>query len=190
MAFLYHMVPKEMVGETLYPLADLKSRILGAHEREIKKYDDHPKRKMLPQRLVKKIGCRQEEVLHFCPIHPHLIFSGLKSIFPDWSKSVLFYEIPIDSICGLSAVCFDMNKTGKYVFGEDEPEELFERVTPENYQILKSLPKEALDFYQQWKDRGERGAPFMGRVPHVMVQGHVSVAGCRVIDWRDQVGSV
>lgn len=185
MSFLYHMVPKNMAGETLFPLSDLQQHAPETYAREVKKYDDHPQRKMLPQRILKKINCRQSEVLHFSPIHPHLMFAGLKSIFPEWNYSSLFYEIPIERIRGIPAVSFDMNKTGTYVFGADEPEEMFELVTPENYQILTELPKEALEFYKQWKARGEKGAPAMGRIPHVMVQGQVNIANCKIIDWKD-----
>lgn len=185
MAFLYHIVPKNMEGQILFPLSELRNRAPSIYEREIKKYDDHPKRKGLPKRLLKKINCLQEEVLHFSPIHPYLMFAGLKSVFPDWEGSSLFFEIPIERIRDLPAVYFDMNKTGAYVFGEDEPDEMFELITPENYKILSSLPSEALDFYHQWKARGERGAPAMGRIPHVMVKGRVSIENCQIIDWKN-----
>lgn len=184
MSFIYHMVPKNMDGEILFPLSDLKNHSVKTYEREVKKYDDHPKRKELPKRILKKLNCPQEEVLHFSPIHPHLMFMGLKSIFPDWNYSSLFYEIPIERIGSLPAIYFDMNKTGSYVFGEDEPEEMFEIITPQTYQILTSLPVEALEFYNQWKERGERGAPAMGRIPHVMVRGRVSIFDCQIIDWK------
>lgn len=186
MAFIYHMVPKNMDGTTLYPLSELKKLYPAIYEKEIKKYDDHPKRKELPQRILKKINCPQAEVLHFSPIHPSLMFVGLKSIFPDWNYSSLFYEIPIERIEGMPAVFFDMNKTGTYIFGEEEPDEMFELITPKNYKILDDLPKEALEFYQQWKDRGEKGAPAMGRIPHLMVKGQISIEKCKTIDWKNQ----
>jgi hypothetical protein len=186
MSYIYHIVPKKMSGDNLIPLSQLQELDYDVYVREIKKYEDHPKRKELPNRLIKKINCFQKEVVHFCPLHPYLIYSGLKSVFPDWNNSTLFYEIPIERIRGLSSIYFDMNRTGSYVFGQGESEEMFDLITPENYQIMNSLPQEALDFYQQWKDRGEKGAPFMGRIPHVMVKGLVSIKNCRIIDWKDK----
>ena len=188
MSFIYHIVPKNMAGEILFPLSDLKDRSPSTYAREVKKYDDHPQRKELPKRLLKKIYCLQEEVIHFSPIHPHLIFNGLKSVFADWNSSSLFYEIPIDRIRDLPAVLFDMNKTGSYVFGVDEPDEMFEFVTSETYKILSSLPVEALEFYNEWKARGKNGAPAMARIPHLMVKGRVSVANCKIIDWKNPSG--
>jgi hypothetical protein len=185
MSFIYHMVPKQMNGDILVPLASLKMSAPEAYAREMKKYDDHPQRRLLPQRQLKILNCPQEEVLHFSPIHPHKMFNGLKSVFPDWNHSQLFYEIPIEHVGRLPAILFDMNRTGTYVFGEDEPIDLFQRITPETYRIYDELPKEALEFYQQWQERGERGAPAMGRIAHIMVQGPVSIAGCHIIDWKN-----
>ena len=180
------MVPKNLIGEMLIPLAELRLEFPDIFEREIKKYDDHPKRKLLPQRILKKLNCPQEAVLHFSPIHPHLMFNGLRSVFPEWDYSQKFFEIPISRIENKHSIIFDMNCTGHYTFGEDEPDEMFSWVTPENYKILDALPSQAIDFYKEWKDRGERGAPAMARIPHLMTKGRVSIADCRVIDWKDQ----
>jgi len=189
MSFIYHMVPAKMDGDFLYPLSELRSLARTTFEREIKKYEDHPKRKDLPNRILKKLNCPQEEVIHFSPIHPHLMFAGLQSIFPGYSRSCLFYEVPIERVRGIPMLYFDMNATDTYIFGEDEPEEMFEIIRPENYKILRALPQEALEFYRQWKARGERGAPAMGRIPHIMVKGRVHIAGCRILDWKDAAES-
>lgn len=187
MPFIYHLVPEDMRGEELVPLAELRSLWPDLHQREIKKYDDHPQRKMLPQRILKKLNCPQAEVLHFSPIHPRLMFEGLKSVFPDWDHPSKFFEIPIERLRGLPSVMFDMNCTGRYIFGEDEPEEMFDWVTPESYQILTEIPREALEFYRSWREQGRRGAPAMARIPHVMVRGRVNVQDCRTLDWREPI---
>lgn len=176
-----------MFGNTLFPLQTLKSKSVEKFEYEIKKYDDHPQRKELPYRTIKKLNCPQAEVLHFSPIHPYLMFEGLRSVFPHWDYSQKFYEIPINRIEGIPSVKFDMNCTGEYVFGEDELEEMFELVTPQNYSILSKIPPEAIEFYQQWKDRGQKGAPAMARIPHIMVRGNVDVSDCAIIDWKNPI---
>ncbi len=63
---------------------------------------------------------------------------------------------------------------------------MFDWVTPESYKIMKSIPSEAIGFYEQWKARGERGAPAMARIPHIMVKGRVSISECKIIDWKDK----
>jgi len=186
MEYIYHGVPPNFSGEMLYPLFSLKEKHPEIFAREIKKYDDHPKRKLLPNLILKKLNCPRGDVLQFSPIHPNLIFQGLKSVFPDGNRSVKFFEIPIERTHGIPTILFDMNRPG-YVFGEDEPEEIFDWVTPANYRMIRQLPLEAIEFYQEWKTRGEPGAPAYGKIPHIMVKGPVSVKDCKIVDWRDSI---
>lgn len=186
MQFIYHAVPENFVGNTLLPLFSLKKEQPSIFENEIKKYDDHPKRKELPFKLLKKLNCPRGEVLHFSPIHPSLIFSALKSVFPDGNRSVKFFRIPISRIKGTPAIFFDMNRPG-YVFGEEEPDIIIDWIDSDTYIEISEVPEAAFAFYREWKERGERGAPAWGKIPHVMVRGPVSVEGCEIIDWRDPI---
>ena len=74
MEYIYHAVPKNLDGSILYPLFSLKDKFPDLYEKEIKKYDDHPQRKLLPFKKVPKLNCSRGDVLHFSPIHPNLIF--------------------------------------------------------------------------------------------------------------------
>ena len=57
MEIFYHGVPGGLQGNTLYPLFSLKEKFPSLFENEIKKYDDHPKRKELPfKKLVSFIA--------------------------------------------------------------------------------------------------------------------------------------
>jgi hypothetical protein len=185
MSYFYHVVPNKMIGHILTPLANLQTSKPELYNIEIKKYNDPPLRKLLPERIIKKLNCPQKEVLHFSPIHPRLMLKGLQSVFPNYSPDVHYFEIPISNIQNIPAIIFDMNCTGQYVFGEEEPEEMFSFVTPESYKVLQTIPVEAIQFYQRWKDRGEKGAPAMARIPHLMVKGSISIKGCNIINWND-----
>lgn len=52
---------------------------------------------------------------------------------------------------------------------------------------IGEVPKEAYEFFQEWKDRGEKGAPAWGKIPHVFVKGKISVEGLEIIDWVDPI---
>lgn len=188
MSFIYHRVPTHLIGETLLPLFELEKEHPLLFQSEIEKYGDHPKRKELPFKNLKKLDCPRGAVLHCSPIHPNLIFSALKLVFPDGNKdgnrSVNFFKIPIERIEGIPTILFDLNRPG-YVFGEEEPEDIFDWITPDTYQEITVVPKAAFEFYWEWHSRGEPGAPAWGKIPHIMVKGRISIAGCEVVDWRD-----
>ena len=186
MEFIYHGVPIGMQGNVLYPLFDLKNLFPVIYENEIKKYDDHPKRKELPFKKIGKLNCKRGEVLHCSSIHPSLVFQALKTIFPDGNRSVKFYKISVEQIKDMPSVLFDMNRS-EYEFGKDDPDEVFDHIDSKHYCEIRTIPAQAYDFFREWKDRGEKGAPAWGKIPHVFVKGQINIEGCEIIDWRDPV---
>jgi len=111
----------------------------------------------------------------------------LKSVFPEGNRSVEFFCIPIENLVEKQLCLFDMNDPN-YEFGlEEDPSSAFELVTPSTYREIRSVPLEAYDFYQEWKGRGERGAPAWGKIPHVFVKGTIDTDGLKVIDWRNPI---
>lgn len=185
MEFIYHAVPKDMIGQTLYPLFELRRLHPSLYEDAVKKYDDHPKRKELPNKLIRALNCARGDVLHFSSVHPARVFAALKTVFPDGNRQVRFFKIPFERI-NVPAVLFDMNRR-EYAFGEEDPDEAFDILDSDRYREVKIVPQQAYDFYWEWQRRGEPGAPAWGKIPHVFVRGAVNVAGCEVIDWRDLV---
>ncbi len=184
MEYIYHGVPNNFEGKILYPLFSLRENFPSLFDAEIKKYDDHPKRKELPFKRISKLNCPRGEVLHFSPIHPTLIFQALKTVFPDGNRSVKFFKIPIIRAQGLSIALFDMNREG-YEFGIEDPDHVFDLVSVESYREIKVVPQEAYTFFNEWKERGERGAPAWGKIPHIFIRGPINVTECDIIDWRD-----
>lgn len=186
-SFIYHGVPQDLKGDTLMPLFDLKDIYPDLYEQQIKKYTDHPKRKNLPFKNIPLINCKRGEVLHNSSIHPYLVFMAMKSVFPHFDRSILFYKIPMKSLLNRELVFFDMNHP-KYEFGlESDPEVAFKLINPSLYNEVKEVPKEAYEFFQEWKNRGEHGAPAWGKIPHVFVKGSIDITGFEIIDWRKPI---
>ena len=72
--YVYHACPPDMLGTTLYPLADLEVSNPELYARELSKYGDHPARRRIPWAHVAKLGCARRETLPFAPVHPRLIY--------------------------------------------------------------------------------------------------------------------
>lgn len=67
MAWLYHLVPDEMHGTTLHPLARLKHEHSGSYQEAITKYEG---REAVLQQHIPLLDCQWNEVLHLSPVHP------------------------------------------------------------------------------------------------------------------------
>jgi len=87
---------------------------------------------------------------------------------------------------GLPVAYFDMNREG-YEFGKEDPDHVFDLIEPEKYNELITVPAQAYEFFNEWKQRGERGAPAWGKIPHIFVKGEIDISGCAIIDWRNPV---
>lgn len=184
MQYIYHGVPAKMDSKILYPLFELKNLFPLVYESEIKKYDDHPQRKNLPFKKIGKLNCVRGEVIHCSSIHPALVFQALKVVFPEGNRSVKFFKIPLSLVEDKPMALFDMNRP-EYEFGKDDPDEVFDLIDPKTYQEIRKIPDQAYSFFQEWKDRGEKGAPAWGKIPHVFVKGKIDISNCEIIDWRD-----
>ena len=181
MAFVYHQVPADMVGETLHPLGTLERLEPSLYKAQVAKYDDHPARKRIPHQKVPLLGCSRAETVNLAPLHPrhiYLAWAALGVTLPE----MRWYKIPVRCTEGLPTVVYQPRE-GRSV-GGDIPENMVELFDPEIYEELTALPQRTRDWYLSLHNRGLRGAWFV-HVPHILVRGSVSVREAEVIDWRD-----
>jgi hypothetical protein len=170
---IYHMVPKDMQGDMLYPLAELQHRYPEIYARQLAKYNDHPTRKELPNRYIPKLDCYSRDVLQFCPVHPHLIYAGLveRGMSP---PPLRFYVLSSKR----PAAIYDVTRAAP---DEPIPEDAVMMV--EHVNELKELPSANLAWLDKLAQEGKIYGMFVG-IPHVLIRGSVSMATAQIIDWR------
>ena len=176
---IYHGVPPQMLGETLYPLYELKSLSPERYRTEIAKYDDHPARRKIPLAHVAKLNCTYIETLNFAPVHPHIIYRAWQELGVTL-KSVLWFGVPLERL-GASPAVITLPEAERAV-GEDYADDAVRWLEPAHYRELTVLPEATLRWYERLVQEKRRGAWF-AHVPHVLVRGRVSVAGLTPLDW-------
>ena len=181
MPFLYHLKPKPMLGDILYPLNDLKHVDLELYRYQLAKYDDHPRRKQLPKRIIPKLGCLWNDVLHFSPVHPYLIYRAWLELGRTLDDA-LFYRVPVERVAPHPAVIYD--SSGKRS-GDDVslPESSVTWFDESTFTELKKLPQTTLEWYAELNRRGRVGAFFVG-IPHVLVRGAIEVNDEDLVGWQ------
>ena len=93
--YIYHGVPKEMIGDKLIPLNSLGKTYPHLYERYLKKYFNHPERPKLLKRQVPKLNCLWNDVLHFLALHPNHVYEVITSLGIKTKEELQFYKIPI-----------------------------------------------------------------------------------------------
>ena len=177
MAYIYHQIPENMTGETLYPLSELETLAPKLYQQQIVKYFDHPSRERIPYQRIPKLDCLRKEVLNFSPLHPHLVYEAWQALgvtLPD----VNWYQFPIEAVAHLPAVVYQPG------LSEDIPGAHVRWLEPATYREGTALSDATKKWYAQLHEAGRRGGWF-AHTPHVLVRGAVSVERAAVISWRD-----
>ncbi|QBD76366.1 hypothetical protein EPA93_10235 [Ktedonosporobacter rubrisoli] len=177
MLALYHQYPLDMRGEVLYPLNTLKYLYPDIYEREILKYQDHPNREDLPKRVIPLLNCLWNDVVQCSPIHPHLVYLALRERGFPVQPDRAFWQIPLSALADvpIAVVGYPRNPLGQ------EHAHWLDRST---YCELDAVPAETLAWYDYLAQQKKLVGIFQG-IPHVMVQGPISVLHARKIHWGE-----
>jgi hypothetical protein len=176
------MVPKNFFGETLYPLNDLKSVNEEIYRTQIAKYQDHPYRRTLPSRRLPKLGCLWNDVVHFSPINPRIVYDTWQSLGVSLDD-LEWFAIPIENLPQGKTAVYHYRPENFSVERAEELDDEYSLLDLKNYEELTELRRETVEFYRDWIAQGRRGA-FFAFVPHILVQGPVSVHGAKRFSWK------
>lgn len=182
MKYVYHMVPKEMRGETLISLNALEKIDTELYESYASKYYDHPDRIKLLSRRIPKLNCLWNDVIFLLPLHPYHVFDALNSIGIRVKKNLMFYEIPADRLNeNINAVYF-YRKEKDFGPAADIPNEEVELIDITLFEGCSSLPVDTLAYFKEGQKKGSRMGMFV-YIPHIMSLGSIKVKDVNVINW-------
>lgn len=181
--FVYHMVPKEMIGTKLIPLNSLKNPYPHLYDKYANKYFDHPERPKLLKRQVPKLNCLWNDVLHFLPLHPHYVYQAITSLGIHTNEKQPFFKIPIERL--------QNNKNAIYLYSKEKykgPAEAIDEdeiilLNSEDYKELKEIPLATSEYYKIESKRGNRFGLFP-YIPHLLSLGEVDVSHVEMITWN------
>lgn len=180
--YVYHLVPRDMQGETLYPLNQLKTRWPEVYAKAIAKYDDDPGRRLLPQLVIPKLGCLWNDVVMCASLHPYRLYQALTERGMRVSPALRFYQIPVERLEGKPlAVYYSDPPAGRDV-GMPLNDSEIDLLTVRGYREQTALSARTLAWFDHLADVGKVFGLFVG-VPHILVQGSIEVSSVPVITW-------
>jgi hypothetical protein len=174
--FVYHLVPKQVHGNRLYPLNRLREVAPAIAARALQKYEG---REALLKRVVPPLNCLWNDVLMFCPVHPRHIMETFREEGYDVPPK-RWYEIPLSR---LEPAC-----TAVYFSGIGSPgdfsldDQAFAILSDVEFEPLTRLPDTLREHIQM--ARSEKRTPFMFvGVPHILCRGTLSLDGISVVEF-------
>ena len=167
---VYHVIPPQFIGETLYPLNALKETLPDIYAQQVQKYRG---REDLLQTRIPYLNCFWNDVLHFCPVHPAKIRDAITRVGFPWTMHDWFEVDPV-------AINFSPDNTVIYTHparpeGDfQKREEDFIPFGTEYLEMLNSIPQATHEYFNHAKAYEER--PFLFNfVPHVLHLGTLDV---------------
>ena len=182
MRFLYHGVPRDMVGETLFPLFQLAALSAPAYELQLSKYVG---REAVVDSRDPLLGLRWNDFVHCSTIHPRLIYlANLEAGAFDASLrggprlfTGSFFRIPLDRIADLPALRYEATDLSG-------PPEHFSLFDPDAYEELGEVPQAYREYLKGSVQDGNVPMLYV-TIPHVLVAGPIDTTGLSRVDWTE-----
>ncbi|MFW5748864.1 MAG: hypothetical protein ACOCYT_04540 [Chloroflexota bacterium] len=169
---IYHVVPTEFIGSTLYPLNALPDSLPQIYAEQVAKYRGRPE---LLSLRIPYLDCQWNDVLHFSPVHPARLRDALTGAGFDWKVFDWFEVDPL--ACGIDHTNAVIYTFPAHMEGRDfsvSPDD-FVPFSTEVLEMLNSIPKATTDYFNYVKAHDER--PFLFNfVPHVLYHGTLNVS--------------
>lgn len=172
MEYLYHRVPKQMMGTILYPLNTLKETQPELYIRHTKKYEG---REELLTAKVPPLNCLWNDVIHITAVSPYELKANLAQADIEY-PSQAWFKIPASKIEGDKSIAFVYRRDIGLIpkFKQYEPFEL------SRMEVYRAVPPETIEYYKQKKAEGVDPLMFH-LVPHILYKGEIDISDCEVV---------
>jgi len=178
------MVPKNMNGDTLIPLNKIKLLDSELYKQYAKKYYDHPERPKLLEKEIPKLNCLWNDVIHFLPLHPNLVYDALRTIGVKVKTDLMFYKISTKNLVNNMNVVYLYRKENYIGPSAKINSKDVHFIEIEEYEEITELPIDTLNYYGEENMKGNKFGMFPF-IPHILSLGEVSVLDSEVINWSE-----
>jgi hypothetical protein len=173
MNYLYHRVPDNMEGGTLFPLNMLKEKYPELYAKQMSKYEG---REHVTKQFIPGLECLWNDVLHLSAVHPQDIKQSLiEAGMPDYEMR--YYQI--------DPLLLEPEKTTVYLYAHKVKEdnmkpENFAEYVPSEINKYSVLSQETQDYYKEMYGNHQRPLLFV-RIPHILYKGTIDVSLAPII---------
>lgn len=158
--YIYHRIPQNMAGDTLYPLNQLKEIYPEIYEQHVAKYEG---REWVKDFELPELECIWNDVLHFSPINPELIEDILEEIGFKYQRDT-YLKIKLDQL-----------NPDSWMIWHDPIEGQLVRTQDLSYlDDHLGIPHNVVDYYKQCFSDKKHPLLYLG-LPHVLFKGELKI---------------
>jgi len=171
--FVYHLVPEQMHGNTLFPLNRLREVAPAVAAIACQKYEG---REVLLKTRIPPLDCLWNDVLMFCPVHPRHIMQTFREEGYNL-RPRRWFEVPLSRFePACTAVFFSkIRPYGDFAM----PDDAFAMLSDVDFESLTHFPDALRQHIGQARAENRRPFMFVG-VPHILYRGTLLLDGIDV----------
>lgn len=189
MPFVYHLVSRDFVGTTLYPLNQLREQLPEVYSAEVAKWAG---RESVLDYTVPLIGVPWADTVNLSALHPKHLVAERRKLGVPFSRLLerRVAQIPVDRLIGLPCVSYRgashwrNSSPGDASVPHTPPETEFSEFSIEEYIEESRVPDFHTQYLLRQKERGELALGFVG-IPHVLVAGPIDLTGLQFVGLDD-----
>jgi hypothetical protein len=172
MTVVYHLQPRTLRGNVLYPLNQLKHIYPDLYAKHREKYQG---REPVTERRIPLLNCQWNDVVFFSNVHPETIRDGFLQTGHLW-KPQTWYQVDtiVAGFTARNTVIYQPNAEqakGDYSLAPEQ----FTPFEPNQIAPQHQLPAHTLDYYAQCYQEKRPVLAWHG-LPHILHQGAVDLA--------------
>ena len=173
MNYLYHIKPKNMKGNSLIPLNMLKKIHPEIYKNEIRKYEG---RKSITKRIIPKLNCYWNDVIHLTAVHPRKLKSALKKAGSKKGKMEWIKINPSNLDSSKIIIYLDKYTNSKNINKKD-----IIKFSPNVLGKYNKIPTATLKYYKKSVKELKKPLLFY-KVPHILYKGKLNIKNLEILE--------
>lgn len=174
MEYFYHLKPKKMYGNILFPLSKIEEKYPKLFKEQMKMYEG---REDLLNKEIKLLKCKWQDVLFLSCVNPKLIFAALEllGLLDEDIPEILKFPISVlknENICS---------------YQEIDNKEIFKKIDIKKYEEEKMVPADTLGYFVECTKKKEDPLIFSG-VKHLLYDGELKLSDGVVEEYERLIG--
>lgn len=172
--YLYHWVPDNLQGTTIYPLNTLKETHPEIYKEASSKYEG---REELMDFKIPFLNCLWNDVIHMSAVPPLTIKEALFEAGRTKPLELEYFEIDPETLDPKNTIVYlyDHKNLSEY-FGEKS----FVAFDPNDLEKYSHLPDETKEYYKEMFSQHKKPLLYH-RVPHILYKGSIDISNVKRI---------
>jgi hypothetical protein len=172
--YLYHWVPDDMEGNTLYPLNVLKEKYPQLYDKKAGRYTG---REEVMKWFIPNLNCFWNDVLHLSAIHPKVVKEALKEAGYKGEHMTKCYQIDPHLLNPENTIVYLYNSEA--IDGQFDPDN-FVAFNPDEIEKYSTIPERTKQHYKKRLENKRMPLTFAG-APHILFKGLINIENLPIV---------